>query len=75
MFGMNISTDWYINGALIEQNSLFMEYTRIGPEGANTNLTIISLGFADSLEPSVEVSCRTLLFPNATFGVYLVGKP
>ena len=77
MFGMNISTDWYINGAPIdlERNTFFMEYTRIEPEGANTNLTILSLGFADSLEPSVEVSCRTLIFPNATFGVYQVGKP
>ena len=75
MFGMNISTDWYINGAFVERNTLFTEYTRIGPEGVNTNLTILSLGFADSLEPSVEVSCRTLLFPNATFGVYQVGKP
>ena len=70
MFGMNISTDWYINGVPIELSPIFMA-TRIEPEEANTNLTILSL---DILEPSVEVSCRTLLFPNATFGVYQLGK-
>ena len=71
MFGMNISTDWYINGVPIELSPIFMA-RRIELEGANTtNLTILSL---DILEPSVEVSCRTLLFPNATFGVYQLGK-
>ena len=74
-FGMNISTDWYINGLSTERTLLLMEYTRIEPEGANTNLTIFSLRFIDTLMPSVNVSCRTSIFPNVTYGFYQVGKP
>lgn len=70
---MNVSTDWHINGVPIEMNQLAMDY-RIEPEGENTNLTIFSLGFTDSFVPSVDVTCRTLIFPNVTYGFYQVGK-
>ena len=72
---MNFPTDWYINGLSTERTPLLMEYTRIEPEGANTNLTIFSLRFIDTLMPSVNVSCRTSIFPNVTYGFYQVGKP
>ena len=77
MLGMNISTDWYINGIPIEMEPLFMEYTRTEPEGENTNLTIFSLRFTNNyfLVPSVNVSCHTSIFPNVTYGFYQVGKP
>ena len=73
---MNISTDWYINDALVDDlEGLFAEYTRIVPRGMNTNLTIFSLRFTNILVPSVNVSCRTPIFPNVTYGFYQVGKP
>ena len=70
--GMNITTEWYIDGIQVEGNLL--EYARIVPEGVNTNLTIISLGFTNSLVPSVNVSCRTSIFPDVIYGSYQVGK-